>query len=483
MSSGQYLLLYDPSFREITYGSVGIQGFQAQGIQGRQGFQAGGAQGAFGLFGFQGRQNTGFQGFQGIGLQGNQGLFGFQGSGNQGFIGAQGIQGFQGALGVFPYQVQPIAIGTQAGFTGQAITGVALGFQAGYQGQGQFTIALGVQAGFQNQASNSIILNATGTQVNAGTTGFFIDPLRFTNQIPFQFDTQGIFGIQGFQQGPQGFQGFQGLQGRQGIQGVQGIPGGSNTNIQYNTGAISGGSTNLTFNPTTTVFSFGTGQTGGQFNIIGGLIQGPTGSSLNSLGNAILAYNNVGRYVELGAESTNFSYIDFHSNDNVANDYDTRILSVNGTTSVDGGGRFNFYGDGGYIFTGANAPVQLTGQFIWASGGDRTSATNEIVGAGSIANGLSNILVYSSLDGGIFNIMANNGNGNYATTYVYGAKTGATAYTWNTIQTFTNSTGINITLTNTASSIPGLYIYLTNTTPGGNIAYWMIDANINPNFG
>ncbi len=48
------------------------------------------------------------------------------------------------------------------------------------------------------------------------------------------------------------------------------------------------------------------------------------------------------RYVELAADSSNTSYIDFHSQDSRATDYDTRIQSLGGT-ATDGQGSLEFY--------------------------------------------------------------------------------------------------------------------------------------------
>ena len=64
---------------------------------------------------------------------------------------------------------------------------------------------------------------------------------------------QGLQGPQGF--GPQGSQGNQGIQGPQGLQGPQGSPGGSTTQVQYNSAGSFAGSANLTWDNATTTLS------------------------------------------------------------------------------------------------------------------------------------------------------------------------------------------------------------------------------------
>jgi hypothetical protein len=73
---------------------------------------------------------------------------------------------------------QSVAIGSQAATSNQSGYAVAIGNQAGHFNQGQYAIAIGHQSGLQDQSSNSIILNATGSPLNAGTTGFYVSPIR-----------------------------------------------------------------------------------------------------------------------------------------------------------------------------------------------------------------------------------------------------------------------------------------------------------------
>jgi hypothetical protein len=71
-----------------------------------------------------------------------------------------------------------IAIGHESGRWNQGGTAIAIGYQAGFTGQGNYSIAIGNQAGYTGQSSNSIVLNATNSSLTAGTTGFFVAPIR-----------------------------------------------------------------------------------------------------------------------------------------------------------------------------------------------------------------------------------------------------------------------------------------------------------------
>jgi hypothetical protein len=73
---------------------------------------------------------------------------------------------------------QSVAIGSQSATSNQSGYAVAIGNQAGHFNQGQYSIAIGHQSGLQDQSANSIVLNATGSPLNAGTTGFFVAPIR-----------------------------------------------------------------------------------------------------------------------------------------------------------------------------------------------------------------------------------------------------------------------------------------------------------------
>jgi microcystin-dependent protein len=71
-----------------------------------------------------------------------------------------------------------IALGIGAGKNTQGTNTIALGTAAGQNNQGSYSIAIGAGAGQTNQVANSIILNASGTPLNATTSGLFAKPIR-----------------------------------------------------------------------------------------------------------------------------------------------------------------------------------------------------------------------------------------------------------------------------------------------------------------
>ena len=86
-----------------------------------------------------------------------------------------------------------IAIGNNAGYTGQGANSIAIGKLAGYIGQGANSIAIGNQAGYNtstSQAANTIILNATGQPLNGGQTGLYVAPIRLdSGGLPLVYNT------------------------------------------------------------------------------------------------------------------------------------------------------------------------------------------------------------------------------------------------------------------------------------------------------
>jgi hypothetical protein len=82
--------------------------------------------------------------------------------------------------GKFGQGDKAIALGYNAGTTGQGNDAIAIGTSAGLTGQGANAIAIGNLAGCSgaNQFPSSIVLNASGVALNAGTTGFFVAPIR-----------------------------------------------------------------------------------------------------------------------------------------------------------------------------------------------------------------------------------------------------------------------------------------------------------------
>jgi hypothetical protein len=71
-----------------------------------------------------------------------------------------------------------VQVGNQSGITNQASYAIAIGSRAGQVNQGNNAIAIGSFAGNATQPANSIILNASGSAVNANTSGFFVNPIR-----------------------------------------------------------------------------------------------------------------------------------------------------------------------------------------------------------------------------------------------------------------------------------------------------------------
>lgn len=72
-----------------------------------------------------------------------------------------------------------VGVGGAAGYFNQGANTVAIGFQAGYDTQGQNSIAIGTFAGNFFQHSNTIVLNATGTALNtAASDRFYVNPIR-----------------------------------------------------------------------------------------------------------------------------------------------------------------------------------------------------------------------------------------------------------------------------------------------------------------
>ena len=72
-----------------------------------------------------------------------------------------------------------VAVGSAAGQSNQGSAAVAIGVGAGQTNQGTCSIAIGYNAGMTNQLNNSIVVNATGSELNASTIGgFFVAPIR-----------------------------------------------------------------------------------------------------------------------------------------------------------------------------------------------------------------------------------------------------------------------------------------------------------------
>jgi hypothetical protein len=74
-----------------------------------------------------------------------------------------------------------IAIGVLAGDGNQGAGAIAIGSNAGNSSQGANAIAIGYYAGLGSQPANSIVLNATGSELNGGASGFHVAPVRNQN--------------------------------------------------------------------------------------------------------------------------------------------------------------------------------------------------------------------------------------------------------------------------------------------------------------
>lgn len=519
--SSVYNLFYEPSTGEVRYGTFGIQGPQGlgqQGIIGADGTAFRGVQGLQGTTtgtaqGFQGPQ--GFQGFQGfLGFQGLQGFQGFQGHnvrGFQGFQGRQGFQGFrgtaglnglvgtagvQGSIGVFPVQQEPVAIGSFAGSTTQGLFSTAVGADAGKTNQGTYALAVGYQAGLVSQAPNSIILNALGTPLNSGTTGFFVNPIRFTSVPPIPAGIQGNRGVQGFQ-GFQGLQGFQGFQGTQGGVGLQGAASGSLGQIQYNLGGAFRASNNLVYSATTNNFNFGTGLTGGRFNVTGGLAQGTvangTASGGAKIANVLDGVRNFEMYSTLLA---NNSLLSFKSNDASSGVlFDSAIQSLGGVNGTPGGGTLEFANLNAprYAFTGSSSMFRVGGNIQFMAGNDRTVGNvADIITTGSLAGGFSNIRIFFGYTGGLFNIMANEPSGAFAFRKLWIFKDTSSSFAFLNVGASAEnaSAGCSFSITNDplvpggGDTRAGISIYMTNTvSPQRTIYYTIVQTMRNPFYG
>jgi len=71
-----------------------------------------------------------------------------------------------------------IAIGQNAAQVSQGNEAIAIGYHASGDNQGTRAIAIGRYAAADNQSANSIVINATGTEITTGSSGFYIDPIR-----------------------------------------------------------------------------------------------------------------------------------------------------------------------------------------------------------------------------------------------------------------------------------------------------------------
>lgn len=83
-----------------------------------------------------------------------------------------------------------IALGYSAG-TLQGSDSIAIGTEAGKantSAMGSNSIAIGKHAGFETVAASSIILNASGQNLSSVTSGFFVNPIRYTASQDATYD-------------------------------------------------------------------------------------------------------------------------------------------------------------------------------------------------------------------------------------------------------------------------------------------------------
>jgi len=265
-------------------GATGVQGPQgATGVQGAQGAQgsdatltgATGVQGPQGTFGLNGTNYGNYVYWNGTNwavgdTQVNIGAFAGQDGQEIGAVAIGNYAGYYSQLssavaigtnaGQSNQQYYAVAIGYNAGYTGQQSRAVAIGDSAGqnsqqpnavaigifagnsYQqgnavaignnagqsNQGTGSIAIGYYAGYIDQSPYSIVLNASSRQdVNAGTSGFFVNPIRATgSNYTLNYDpvTSEITYAAGTN-GPQGDTGSSGATGEIGPQGDTGAIG------------------------------------------------------------------------------------------------------------------------------------------------------------------------------------------------------------------------------------------------------------------
>ena len=81
-----------------------------------------------------------------------------------------------------------VVIGQNVDLTNGNEGRVAIGRYAGNYQQGTNSIAIGEYAGQNSQAAYSIVLNASGSALNGGTSGFFVNPIAYTETQDATYD-------------------------------------------------------------------------------------------------------------------------------------------------------------------------------------------------------------------------------------------------------------------------------------------------------
>ena len=240
---------------------------------------------------------------------------------------------------------QTVGVGYRAGNTGQGQFSIAIGAEAGYLYQNQNSIAIGYRAGRTNQAQNSIVISARSTALEAGTTGFFVSPVRFTGTLP-------TFNLA-----------YDPTLSEIVYTNSNSISTASANAVQYNNGGAFASTANFivdsnTSNATNVPYiALGRSSTTPLF-VNGPFVQGSSPYGLNVASNAgtnsYFGYVNTGRFMAVDTNSANTCALDFHSRDATTPsiDYDARILSSNGSAGGTAGrGNVTLYG-GSYTFDG-----------------------------------------------------------------------------------------------------------------------------------
>jgi hypothetical protein len=103
------------------------------------------------------------------------------------------------------------------------------------KGQGLNAVAIGKRAGREAQSANSIVINATGSNLNASVEGFHVAPVRnastsdvvFYNSMTGEMTYSTLTGVSGFSgiDGAAGVSGFSGIDGAAGADGNDGVSG------------------------------------------------------------------------------------------------------------------------------------------------------------------------------------------------------------------------------------------------------------------
>ena len=139
----------------------------------------------------QGALTTAVGGYAGTTNQGQAAVaIGYSaGNLNQG-LGAVALGGGAGSTN---QKENAVALGNSAGGNTQGTGAVAIGYSAGSVNQGEYSIAIGAQAGLVSQFKNSIILNATNTQLDSYTGGFFVNPIRQPESLIIGENIHSIF--------------------------------------------------------------------------------------------------------------------------------------------------------------------------------------------------------------------------------------------------------------------------------------------------